>query len=107
VADWHPIRLAFRTGKNELTLIDPYKGYFGVIRRLEFNGEVWYRGVTWAEASSARVLVGYSRDLNAVAKLLYRRHLREPNERPGATYSGYPDLAAGPSGPVVPDRVRE
>ena len=87
MADWHPIEYAFRTGQNELTLVDPNYGYFGLIRRLRFGDETWYRGVLWADVPSARVLVGYSQDLRAIVKAVYKRHLHEhPGKARAFTY---------------------
>ena len=43
---WHPIDYAFRTAPEELTLVDPHYGYIGLIRRLHFGPDFWYRGTT-------------------------------------------------------------
>ena len=72
---WHPLKQARRSSEYELTMVDPWMGPWGVIRRLRFEDEVWYRGVLWAARSEDRVLVGYSQDLRLIAFKTYRAHM--------------------------------
>lgn len=104
---WHPIELAYRTGPDELTMVDPHRGNFGVIRRLQFGNEVWYRGVTWAEASVGRDLIGYSHDCRAIAKALYMHHMHHSDTMKGPPATG-PAVEYGspPQAPGVARRGR-
>jgi len=101
---WHPIQLAYRTGPDELTMVDPHYGNFGVIRRLQFGGETWYRGVTWADGTSGRELIGYSRDCRAIAMAVYARHMHDSDTMKGPPATG-PAIEYG-SSPRPPRTTR-
>lgn len=74
-------------------MIDPVMGAWGIIRRLTFDSEVWYRGVTFAKNPAERTLIGYSPDLRAIAKKTYLQHLHTKTGAP--VFPGYPKWSNG------------
>lgn len=105
---WHPIEYAFRTAPDQLTLVDPHTGFFGLIRRLDFDGDIWYRGTTWADEPRVRILVGYSRDCRVIVMSVYRVHLntQTTNPAPALMFRTMEQMVADAATAESPDRAR-
>lgn len=73
---WHPIEQARRISADEILCVDtPQDRPWALIRKLNFNGEIWYRAVTPDADPAARTLIGYSQNLRALAFHAYQLYL--------------------------------